>query len=627
MRRTWQTWKMKTVKCFQRAFCRLTDALFSIGGENMPDIKTTDYTSEYEFRRSAGPKYQTSSLRPVIREHKKKPDDGDRELTKRPTIAPEQRTRQGREKARSGKEYSGNETMDDPIQTVQRYTHYSQDEKKSSTDDWTGSKQGDFRSETNETNIQNGYRKKGSSGRDSKVFATGENRRKHWKRKKKSDRKADQKSGRKSTPKVAKKVTGSMKSTISDMQKSANASWDTGERWDEASSWDFARDGASTAKGIGKGVEEVLRLIVKVIKAVATTTLLPVILIMTCSLFIVITVLWASSDAGGSGRGERIANPTSNKQVIYNGLLETFEGNETAVYGVMCALMAESGCSPTATEATGKWGISAADYTAQVNDGTVSKEEFINSTYNGVQGSRGYGIAQWSTTGRKKALYEFAESWAMEKGETFDIGGIDMQVAHLQETINTSYPSMKEALIKEKNIVAACYLWISTYEKPSEKYSTWQEKAELDVEKFEEDLRAECSVSSTQGIFLWPCPSSNHITSYFGNRTPPKQGASSNHKGIDIGASMGAQVIAAAAGKVTTVSYNSARGYFIVVDHGSGYVTLYQHLSRQDVKVGDMVKAGHQIGAVGETGISTAPHLHFEVHVNGTPVDPLQFFE
>ena len=322
-----------------------------------------------------------------------------------------------------------------------------------------------------------------------------------------------------------------------------------------------------------------------------------------------------------------VAHPTTDKQVVYNGLLETFEGNETAVYGVMCALVAESGCSPTATEATGKWGVSAADYTAQVNDGTVSKEEFINSTYNGVQGARGYGIAQWSTTGRKKALYEFAESWATEKGETFDIGGIDMQVAHLQETINTSYASMKESLIKEKDMVKACYLWIATYEKPSEKYSTWQEKAENDVDNFEEDLRAECSVSANKGIFLWPCPSSNHITSYFGNRTPPKKGASSDHKGIDIGASMGAQVIAAAAGKVTTVAYSGARGYYIVVDHGNGYETLYQHLSRQDVRMGEMVKVGQQIGAVGETGISTAPHLHFEIHVNGIPVDPLQYYK
>ena len=66
-----------------------------------------------------------------------------------------------------------------------------------------------------------------------------------------------------------------------------------------------------------------------------------------------------------------------------------------------------------------------------------------------------------------------------------------------------------------------------------------QKKNELfynNVEKFEVDLRAECSANASLGIFLWPCPSSNHITSYFGSRTPPKQGASSDHKGIDIGA-------------------------------------------------------------------------------------------
>ena len=147
------------------------------------------------------------------------------------------------------------------------------------------------------------------------------------------------------------------------------------------------------------------------------------------------------------------------------------------------------------------------------------------------------------------------------------------------------------------------------------------------VEKFEVDLRAECSVNTSLGIFLWPCPSSKSITSYFGNRVAPKAGASTVHKGIDIGTSIGESVIAAAAGRVTTVAYSGARGYYIVVVHGNGYETLYQHLSRQDVRTGDMVTAGQQIGAVGETGISTAPHLHFEVHVNGTPVNPLQYYE
>ena len=594
----------------------MAGALFVLGGSQMKDIRTTDYVSEYEFRRSTGPKYQTSFLRPVVQERKKGEERYPEGLrSDRPKM---------KERVRKDTDRTEVESMafDEDNQSDQSSYQIPSNSDRSVSRPKVSNKRLKRRT------VQPGKKKSVAlipgkrEGKSDGILRIGNSKNR---KKSKKNQKDDKKAGKK----VVKKATGSLKSAIADMQKSANASWDTDQRWDEASSWDFASEGASSTKGFKKGIEEVIKVIVKVIKAVATTTLLPLILIMTCCLFIVITVLWASSDVSvsGTGKAEQIANPITDKQVIYNGLLETFEGNETAVYGVMCALMAESGCDPTATEATGKWGISAADYTAQVNDGTVSKEEFINSTYKGVQGARGYGIAQWSTTDRKKALYEFAESWAAEKGTTFDIGGIDMQVAHLQETINTSYASLKESLIKEKDMVKACYLWIATYEKPSEKYSTWQEKAERDVRNFAEDLKTECSVSTGQGMFLWPCPSSKSITSYFGNRLAPKAGASTDHKGIDIGASMCAQVIAAAAGKVTTVSYNSARGYFIVVDHGSGYVTLYQHLSRQDVKVGDMVKAGQQIGAVGETGISTAPHLHFEVHVNGTPVDPLQFFE
>ena len=582
----------------------------------MKEIKTTDYVSEYEFRRSAGPKYQTSSLRPVVQERKK----GEERYPE--GLRSDRPKRKERVRKNTGQTEIESMAFDEDNQSGQGGYQIPSDSDRSVSRPKVSNKSKKGRTVQPVKKKSVALISGKQEGKSDGILRIGN--RKNRKRSKKN-----QKDEKKLGKKVVKKATGSLKSAIADMQKSANASWDTDQRWDDASSWDFASEGASSAKGFKKGIEEVIKVIVKVIKAVATTTLLPLILIMTCCLFIVITVLWASSDVSvsGTGKAEQIANPITDKQVIYNGLLETFEGNETAVYGVMCALMAESGCDPTATEATGKWGISAADYTAQVNDGTVSKEEFINSTYKGVQGARGYGIAQWSTTDRKKALYEFAESWAAEKGTTFDIGGIDMQVAHLQETINTSYASLKESLIKEKDMVKACYLWIATYEKPSEKYSTWQEKAERDVRNFAEDLKTECSVSTGQGMFLWPCPSSKSITSYFGNRVAPKAGASTDHKGIDIGASMCAQVIAAAAGKVTTVSYNSARGYFIVVDHGSGYVTLYQHLSRQDVKVGDMVKAGQQIGAVGETGISTAPHLHFEVHVNGTPVDPLQFFE
>ncbi len=93
-----------------------------------------------------------------------------------------------------------------------------------------------------------------------------------------------------------------------------------------------------------------------------------------------------------------------------------------------------------------------------------------------------------------------------------------------------------------------------------------------------------------------------------------------------IGAASGTPVVAAASGKATTVSYNSARGYYIILKHENGYATLYQHLSRQDVSVGDIVRSGDQIGAVGDSGISTAPHLHFEIQLNGVPVDPMEYY-
>ena len=126
---------------------------------------------------------------------------------------------------------------------------------------------------------------------------------------------------------------------------------------------------------------------------------------------------------------------------------------------------------------------------------------------------------------------------------------------------------------------------------------------------------------SGSGRLSNPCPSA-YISSEFGGRTSPGGIGSTNHKGRDYAAGAGSPIYASASGTVTTVSYNVARGNYVVINHGNGLSTLYQHCSATYVSAGQSVSAGQNIAAVGTTGYSTGPHLHFEVWVNGTPVDP-----
>lgn len=125
--------------------------------------------------------------------------------------------------------------------------------------------------------------------------------------------------------------------------------------------------------------------------------------------------------------------------------------------------------------------------------------------------------------------------------------------------------------------------------------------------------------------FVWPCPSSRRITSGFGNRAQPTAGASTNHKGIDIGASYGASIVAAASGRVTTAAYSSSAGNYVVISHGNGLSTVYMHCSALYVSAGQTVSAGQSIAAVGSTGYSTGNHLHFGVIKNGSYVNPLGY--
>ena len=132
------------------------------------------------------------------------------------------------------------------------------------------------------------------------------------------------------------------------------------------------------------------------------------------------------------------------------------------------------------------------------------------------------------------------------------------------------------------------------------------------------------------GIFQWPLPENGTITSYFGNRVNPVTGKPDFHTGTDIAMPEGTPILAAADGTVEiangTDSWGDSYGYYVKLDHGSGFETLYAHCSSICVTAGQEVSQGEVIGYVGTTGNSTGNHLHFEVRKNGQRVDALDYF-
>ena len=131
--------------------------------------------------------------------------------------------------------------------------------------------------------------------------------------------------------------------------------------------------------------------------------------------------------------------------------------------------------------------------------------------------------------------------------------------------------------------------------------------------------------NSVQSATPGSWPMRGFITSEFGYRTSPIYGSRQFHEGLDIANSVGTPVAATANGTVTETGYNSGYGRFVKIQHGFGMVTLYGHLSRATVTQGQRVKKGEIIGASGNTGSSTGPHLHYEVWVNGVPTNPRKY--
>lgn len=145
----------------------------------------------------------------------------------------------------------------------------------------------------------------------------------------------------------------------------------------------------------------------------------------------------------------------------------------------------------------------------------------------------------------------------------------------------------------------------------------------------QQQAAAQASSSTTSkyqgGSMLWPVPASHRISSPYGYRIHPILKVRKFHSGIDIPASTGTAIVAAADGTVIMSRYYGGYGKCLMIDHGGGRVTLYGHCSSLLVSQGQKVSKGQTVAKVGSTGQSTGPHLHFEVRINGSTTSPLSY--
>ena len=184
--------------------------------------------------------------------------------------------------------------------------------------------------------------------------------------------------------------------------------------------------------------------------------------------------------------------------------------------------------------------------------------------------------------------------------------------AMLDESEDLQSTLMKEIAQAEKDLKAAEYKeWLATYVPPTTRPSG-------------SDTTPSTQAPSSSG---WVKPLKSYsITSAFGMRKHPVLGYERMHEGVDMAAPAGTPIYAAKSGKVTTASYQSGgAGYYVSINHGDGFSSIYMHMTRYIVSAGQYVNAGQVIGYVGSTGISTGNHLHFGIAYKGTYVNPMKY--
>ena len=204
-------------------------------------------------------------------------------------------------------------------------------------------------------------------------------------------------------------------------------------------------------------------------------------------------------------------------------------------------------------------------------------------------------------------------------------GGI-LNLANKLENISTQYFSElpgTTAAIVDYNRIDEFLDDVDSITRALNEFDGLAELSESEMVQFE-DIRVNLSNYLEYVPSLWPTEST-YIGSDFGMRWHPILKVLKEHTGLDLGGAYGDDIYASGAGTVTFAGWNGGYGYLIRIDHGDGIETYYGHCSKMLVSVGDTVEKGQVIATVGSTGVSTGPHLHFEIRIDGVAIDPKPF--
>ena len=221
-----------------------------------------------------------------------------------------------------------------------------------------------------------------------------------------------------------------------------------------------------------------------------------------------------------------------------------------------------------------------------------------------------------------------------------EVTGIKREITSQQQTLQAkkedlekqqaTVVALEQAAAQERKLnavlVQRAEKELTKVQQDRKRFETALDELEATSREIEAEIkRRQQQAALGTGKMIWPLATKGRISSPFGNRMHPILKENRFHSGMDIAAPSGTEVRAADRGKVLISGWNGGYGYYIAIDHGNGLSTAYAHNSRLLVKEGDLVAQGQAIAKSGSTGLSTGPHLHFEVRKEGVPIDPADY--